>query len=102
MRGCSGIFSHFLKHVHALKESAWNVEASLPFSAHEREEDFAASVEITVPLSVFGIGEFLPGVFVDAVIPLPAFLPPGGGEGHGEGDEGLGVDPPEFLIPRQL
>src|SRR5512143_2993146 len=103
MSGLSGMsLCHFLKDGHAFVESAGDVEASLPLSPLEGEKDLPASVEIAVPLAVFGIGEFLPCVFMDAVIPLPAFLAPCGGIRHGQRDECLGMDPPELLIPCKL
>ena len=62
------------KNLPDLIEASWYVEAALPFSALESEENLTAAVEITVPLRIFLILEMCPHVIVDLLEPLKALL----------------------------
>ena len=48
------------------------MEAALPLAALEGQEDLAPAVHVAEPLSVFRVGELLPCVFVNFLVPVQA------------------------------
>ena len=49
-----------------VEESAGDVEATFPLATLQGQEDFALTVEVAVPLRIFGVAEVVPSVLVDA------------------------------------
>ena len=74
------------------------MEAALPLAALEREEDFALTVEVAIPLGVFGVAEMAPGVVVNALEPSETTLVARELVALDEGDKRFEVYPPEFLV----
>ena len=74
------------------------MEAAFPLAALEREEDFALTVEVAIPLGVFGVAEMAPGVVVNALEPSETTLVARELVALDERDERLEVYPPEFLV----
>ena len=78
------------------------MEATLPLTALQRQQHLALTVQIAVPLWVFGVGEVAPGVVVDALKPLQALLVARQLVALEQRDECLDVYPPQLLVKLQL
>ena len=68
-----GILQCF-KNLPDLIEASWYVEAALPLSALESEENLTAAVEIAIPLRILCILEMCPHIVVDLLEPLQTLL----------------------------
>ena len=62
------------KNLPDLIEASWYVEAALPLSALESEENLTTAVEITIPLRILCVLEMCPHIVVDILEPLQALL----------------------------
>ena len=78
------------------------MEAALPLSALESEENLTAAVEITIPLRILCVLEMSPHVVVDLLEPLQTLLVACELVAFDEADCRLEVYPPEFLVPLEL
>ncbi len=78
------------------------MEAALPFTALERQEDFASAVEIAEPLRILRILELREEVVVQLQEPLQTLFVASQLVALQHGDGGLDMDPPKFLVPFQL
>ena len=78
------------------------MEASLPFSTLEGQEDFSATVQIAIPLRILGILEMRPHIIVNLSEPLEALLVSCELICLDEADCRLQMYPPKLLIPLQL
>lgn len=63
-----------LQNLPDLIKSSWNMEATLPFSALEREKDFTTAIKVAVPFRILRVLEMSPHIIVELFKPLKAFL----------------------------
>src|SRR5512137_1566403 len=97
-----GLLPHLLELAGAEIERSRDMIAALPFPTLEVEQSFSLAVQVGKPLAMLRVGITGPGPLVDFAVPLFAIAAPGHGPGHGQGNQSLDVDPPEFLVPLEL
>ena len=62
------------KNLPDLIEASWYMEAALPLSALESEEDLTTAVKVAVPLRIFLVLEMCPHIVVNLLEPLKTLL----------------------------
>ena len=50
------------------------MKTAFPFPALEIQKHFTLAIEVAKPFAVFSIGKVIPGVVMDFIKPIPAFL----------------------------
>ena len=78
------------------------MEAALPLSSLESQEDFSAAVEVAIPFRIFLILEMCPHIVVNLLEPLKTLLIACQLVAFDKADCRFEVYPPQLLIPLEL